>query len=287
MAIDYQRLKNWPFADVEHSYRAKDTILYALGLGFGADPMDRDQLRFVYEEGLKALPTMATVLAYPGQFAKNPESNIDWKRVVHGEQSVVIHKLLPAAGAVVGRTVIEEIVDKGAGKGALLYSRRDVRDKETGELLASLRSTSFLRGDGGFGGPSGPTRPAHALPERAPDLVCDIATLPQAALIYRLSGDYNPLHADPEIAAMAGFPRPILHGLCTFGVAGHALLRTLCGYDPTRLRRMEARFSAPVFPGETVRTEIWREGQGRAGFRCRVLARDAVVINNGLAEFGT
>ncbi len=249
--------------------------------------MDRDQLRFVYEEGLKALPTMATVLAYPGQFAKNPESNIDWKRVVHGEQSVVIHKLLPAAGAVVGRTVIEEIVDKGAGKGALLYSRRDVRDKETGELLASLRSTSFLRGDGGFGGPSGPTRPAHALPERAPDLVCDIATLPQAALIYRLSGDYNPLHADPEIAAMAGFPRPILHGLCTFGVAGHALLRTLCGYDPTRLRRMEARFSAPVFPGETVRTEIWREGQGRAGFRCRVLARDAVVINNGLAEFGT
>jgi len=287
MAIDYQRLKNWPFADVEHSYRAKDTILYALGLGFGADPMDRDQLRFVYEDGLKALPTMATVLAHPGQFAKNPESGIDWKRVVHGEQSVVIHKLLPAAGAVVGRTVIEEIVDKGAGKGALLYSRRDVRDKETGELLASLRSTSFLRGDGGFGGPSGPTRPAHALPERAPDLVCDIATLPQAALIYRLSGDYNPLHADPEIAAMAGFPRPILHGLCTFGVAGHALLRTLCGYDPTRLRRMEARFSAPVFPGETVRTEIWREGQGRAGFRCRVLARDAVVINNGLAEFGT
>jgi len=287
MAIDYQRLKNWPFADVEHSYRAKDTILYALGLGFGADPMDRDQLRFVYEDGLKALPTMATVLAHPGQFAKNPESGIDWKRVVHGEQSVVIHKPLPAAGTAVGCTVIEEIVDKGAGKGALLYSRRDVRDKETGELLASLRSTSFLRGDGGFGGPSGPTRPAHALPERAPDLVCDIATLPQAALIYRLSGDYNPLHADPEIAAMAGFPRPILHGLCTFGVAGHALLRTLCGYDPTRLRRMEARFSAPVFPGETVRTEIWREGQGRAGFRCRVLARDAVVINNGLAEFGT
>jgi acyl dehydratase len=286
MAIDYQRLKSWPFADVEHSYRAKDTILYALGLGFGADPVDQDQLRFVYEDRLKALPTMATVLAYPGQFAKHPESGIDWKRVVHGEQGVVIHKPLPAAGTVVGRTVIEEIIDKGAGKGALLYSRRDVRDKETGDLLASLRSTSFLRGDGGFGGPSGPTRPVHALPERAPDLVCDIATLPQAALIYRLSGDYNPLHADPEIATVAGFPRPILHGLCTFGVAGHALLRTLCGYNPERLRRMEARFSAPVFPGETVRTEIWHEGQGRAGFRCRVVARDAVVINNGLAEFG-
>lgn len=285
MAINYERLKNWPFPEVEHSYRAKDTILYALGLGFGADPMDRDQLRFVYEEGLRALPTMATVLAYPGQFAKNPESGIDWKRVVHGEQSVVIHKPLLPAATVVGRTVVEEIVDKGAGKGALLYTRRDVRDKETGELLASLRSTSFLRGDGGFGGPSGPTRPPHALPERAPDVVCDIATLPQAALIYRLSGDYNPLHADPEIATAAGFPRPILHGLCTFGIAGHALLRTLCAYDPARLTRMDVRFSAPVYPGETVRTEIWRDGQGRAGFRCRVAARDAVVINNGLAEF--
>ncbi len=284
MAIDYQRLKNWPFAEIEHSYGAKDTILYALGLGFGADPMDRAQLRFVYEEGLKALPTMATVLAYPGQWAKNPETGIDWKQVVHGEQSVVIHRPLPPAGTVVGRTVIEEIVDKGAGKGALVYSRRDISDQETGEPLASLHSTSFLRGNGGFGGPSGPTRAVHALPERAPDLVCDIATLPQAALIYRLSGDYNPLHADPEIAAVAGFPRPILHGLCTFGVAGHALLRMLCSYDPTRLRRMDARFSAPVYPGETIRTEIWREGEGRAGFRCRVLGRGAVVINNGLAE---
>lgn len=285
MAIDYQRLKNWHFPDIEQSYRAKDTILYALGLGFGADPVDRDQLRFVYEDGLKALPSMATVLAYPGQWSKNPETGIDWKQVVHGEQSFVIHKPLPAAATVIGRTVIEEIIDKGAGRGALVYSRRDVRDKETGELLASLNSTSFLRGDGGFGGPSGPTRPVHALPEDAPDIVCDLPTLPQAALIYRLSGDYNPLHADPAIAKAASFPRPILHGLCTFGVAAHALLRRLCRYDPTRLKRMEARFSAPVFPGETVRTEIWREGRGRAGFRCRLIERDAIVINNGFAEF--
>ena len=284
MAIDYQRLKNWPFQDVEHKYTAKDTMLYALGLGLGADPSDGDQLRFVYEDGLRALPTMAVVLAYSGFWAKNPETGIDWKRVLHGEQGLVIHKPLPPAGTVIGRQAIDEIVDKGAGKGALLYSRRDIRDKETGELIASLASTSFLRGDGGFGGPSGPTRPAHALPERAPDQVCDIATLPQAALIYRLSGDFNPLHADPEVAKAAGFPRPILHGLCTFGVAGHALLRTLCGYDPARLKRMQVRFSAPVFPGETVRTEIWREGEGRFGFRCRVIERDIVAINNGLAE---
>jgi acyl dehydratase len=285
MAINYEKLKNWHFPEVEHSYRAKDTILYALGVGFGADPMDRDQLRFVYEEGLEALPTMATVLAYPGQWAKNPETGIDWKHVVHGEQRVLLHKPLPVTAIVVGRTVIEDIIDKGAGKGALIYSRREVRDKETGELLASLGGTSFLRANGGFGGPSGPTRPVHQLPERAPDLVCDLATLPQAALIYRLSGDYNPLHADPEVAKAAGFPRPILHGLCSFGVAGHALLRTLCGYDPAKLKRVDGRFSSPVFPGETIRTEIWRDGGGRASFRCRVAGRDAVVINNGLAEF--
>jgi acyl dehydratase len=284
MAIDYQRLKNWPFPDVEQTYRAKDTMLYALGLGFGADPMDRDQLRFVYEEGLQALPTMAVVLGYTGQWAKNPETGINWKLLLHGEQGLVIHKPLPAAGTVIGRTVIEEIVDKGAGKGALIYSRRDITDKETGALLASLASTSFLRGDGGFGGPSGPTKPVHELPQRAPDITCDIPTLPQAALIYRLSGDYNPLHADPEIAKAAGFARPILHGLCTFGVAGQALLRSLCGYDPARLKGMQVRFSSPVFPGETIRTEIWREGGGRVGFRCRVVERDIIAINNGLAE---
>lgn len=284
MAIDYQRLKNWPFQEVEHKYTAKDTILYALGLGLGADPMDREQLRFVYEDGLKALPTMAVVLALPGQWSKNPESGVNWKLVLHGEQGVVLHRPLPPAGTVVARTVIDEIIDKGKDKGALVYSHRDIRDKETGALLASLSSTSFLRGDGGFGGPSGPTRAVHALPERAPDIACDIATLPQAALIYRLSGDYNPLHADPEVAKTAGFPRPILHGLCTFGVAGHALLRALCGYDAARLKRMEVRFSSPVFPGETVRTEMWEEGGGRFGFRCKVVERDVVVINNGLAE---
>ena len=284
MAINYQRLKNWSFPEVEHSYRAKDTMLYALGLGYGADPMDRDQLRFVYEEGLKALPTMAVVLALPGQWSRNPETGITWKLVLHGEQGVVLHRPLPPAGTVVARTAIEEIIDKGAGKGALIYLRRDLHDKETGALLASLASTVFARGDGGFGGPTVSTKPVHALPERAPDLVCDIATLPQAALIYRLSGDYNPLHADPEIAAAAGFPRPILHGLCTFGVAGHALLRTLCFYDPARLKSMRVRFSSPVFPGETVRTEIWREEGGRFGFRCRIVERDVVAINNGLAE---
>lgn len=284
MAIDYSRLKNWHFPEIESAYTAKDTILYALGLGLGADPLDTEQLSFVYEEGLKALPTMPLVLGYPGFWMMDAETGIDWQQVLHGEQGVEVYAPLPATGVVIGKTRIDEIVDKGPGKGALVYSSRTVTDKATGQLLCSLTSTTFCRGDGGFGGPSGPTKAPHPLQDRPADAVCDLPTLPQSALIYRLSGDFNPLHADPAIARKAGFPRPILHGLCTFGVAGHALLKTLCQYDPARVRRMDARFTAPVYPGETVRTEIWREGPGRAGFRCRVVERDVVVLNNGLFE---
>jgi acyl dehydratase len=148
-----------------------------------------------------------------------------------------------------------------------------------------VASTTFCRADGGFGGPTGPVNEPHRLPERAADAVCDLPTMPQSALLYRLNGDFNPLHADPEVARSAGFTRPILHGLCTFGVAGHALLKTLCGYAPARVRRIAARFSSPVYPGETIRTEIWREAPGRAAFRCRLVERDVVVLNNGLFEY--
>jgi acyl dehydratase len=284
MAIDYQKLKNWPFRPIEHAYTAKDSMLYALGLGFGADPTDRRQIDFVYEEGLKALPTMAVVLASPGFWLKDPATGVDWKKVLHGEQGLRLHEPLPAAGTVVGTTRIDEIVDKGAGKGALMYSTREIRDKASGKLLAEVASVGFLRGDGGFGGPEGASRKPQAIPERAPDASVEINTLPQSALIYRLSGDFNPLHADPDVARAAGFERPILHGLCTYGVAGHALLKLVCDYDPARLKRMDVRFSAPVYPGETIRTEIWSEGDGRLAFRCAVPERKTVVLNNGYAE---
>ena len=284
MAIDYQKLKNWPFRPIEHAYAEKDSILYALGLGFGADPTDRKQLDFVYEDGLKALPTMAVVLAYPGFWLKDPATGVDWKKVLHGEQGLKVHEPLAAAGTVVGTTGIDELIDKGPGKGALLYSTREIRDKASGKLLAEVTSCGFLRGDGGFGGPTGSPPTPKAIPERAPDAATEIATLPQAALIYRLSGDFNPLHADPEVARAAGFAKPILHGLCTYGVAGHALLKLVCGYDPARLKRMDVRFSAPVYPGETIRTEVWGEGDGRFAFRCVALERNAVVLNNGYAE---
>lgn len=283
MAIVYGKLKGLEVPEVEHRYTHRDTMLYALGVGLGADPMDEAQLPFVYEAKLKMLPTMPVVLGYPGRWTRDLNTGIDYLKVVHGEQSLTIHKLPSPEGTVLGRTKVTGIVDKGKDKGALVYQERTVIDKASGELLCTLKSTTFARGDGGYGGPSDPVREPKELPDGAPDASCDLATLPQAALIYRLSGDYNPLHGDPQTAKAAGFPRPILHGLCTFGIAGHALLKTLCGYDPLRLKHIEARFSAPVFPGETVRTEMWRRGKA-VFFRARISGRDAIVLNNGYAE---
>ena len=287
MTLNYDRLLNWDFPDVEHSYTKTDTILYALGIGLGVDPLDERQLRFVYEAKLAALPTMSVVLASPGFWLKEQDTGVDWVRVLHGEQGLTLHQPLPPEGTVVGRMRVSEIIDRGADKGALIYTEKELIDKTSGEPVATLTSTTFARGDGGFGGPNGaekrPSPKPHAIPERAPDETCDLSTLPQAALIYRLSGDRNPLHADPEIARKAGFDAPILHGLCTLGAAGHAILKTCCDYDPARFKSLQLRFSAPVYPGETVRTEMWREN-GTISFRSRVVERDVVVLNNGRAE---
>jgi acyl dehydratase len=283
VAIDYERLINWRIPEVEQRLTKRDTILYALGVGLGADPCDENQLKFVYERNLVALPTMAIILGYPGPWHAQGDTGITRSHVVHGEQSFRIDRTLPVEGMVIGRNEITDVIDKGKDKGALVITRCEVRDKATEEVVCTLTSTTFCRADGGFGGPSGPVREPHVLPNRAPDLTCDLPTLPQAALIYRLSGDYNPLHADPVYAKKAGFKMPILHGRCTFSVAGHALLKTCCAYDPERLRGMEGRFSSPVYPGETIRTEMWIDG-AIVSFRSTVPARGVTVLNNGRAE---
>jgi acyl dehydratase len=225
---------------------------------------------------------MAVVLAYPGNWLESDESTADYSKVLHGEQSLTLHRPIPPAGTVVGRTRILDLLDKGRDKGAVLYTERTIADKASGAPIATMASTTMLRGDGGWGGKPGPQPAPHALPERRPELTLDLKTHANSALIYRLSGDRNPLHADPRAAAAGGFKTPILHGLCTFGVAGRALIKACCGGDPARLKSMQVRFSAPVFPGETIRTEMWPEG-GRISFRARAAERDAVVLNNGLA----
>jgi acyl dehydratase len=283
MALDPHKLLNWKFADIEHAYSEKDTMLYALGVGCGADPDEAGDLKFVYERGLAALPTMAVVLAYPGNWLESPQSTADYSKVLHGEQSLVLHRPLAPSGTVIGRTRNTGLLDKGTGKGAVLFTEREIFDKASGERIATMTATAMLRGDGGFGGQAGPQPAPHVLPDTAPTRHVDIRIAPNAALVYRLSGDRNPLHADPKAAAAGGFAKPILHGLCTYGVAGRAIVRACCDNDPTRLRGLQVRFSAPVYPGETVRTEMWPDGE-RVSFRARVLERDVVVLNNGLAR---
>jgi len=284
MAIDYERLLNYPIPEVRQTLRWQDTALYNFSVGLGQDPMDERQLDFLYEPRLKAMPSMPVVLGAPGFWSRNEDTGIDWKQILHGEQGLALHRPLPVEGEIIGRSRVTGLVDRGEGKGALMYSEREVVDAATGETLATLTSTSFLRGDGGFGGPPGPVKRPHPEPEGSPDLTVDLSTRPEQALVYRLNSDLNPLHIDPAVARDAGFPRPILHGLCTFGTVCHALLRGLCDYDTSRFGRMELRFSAPVFPGETVATEIWRE-EGGAAFRASVLERGKTVVSNGLFRF--
>jgi acyl dehydratase len=281
VALDYERLKDWRVDPVEHRYTANDAILYALGVGFGFDPLDERELDFLYEARLKALPTLATVLANPWGWLFKINVGATRAKHVLAEQGVTIHKLPPPEGTVVSELRVANIIDKGAEKGALVYTERTLHDKATGDLLCTLTNTMFCRADGGFNGPGGPVPVPPAIPDRAPDHACDLPTLRQSALIYRLCGDRNPLHIDPAVARKAGFDRPILHGLCTFGMAGHALLKTCCDYDPVRLSSITGRFSRPVYPGETVTTDMWRDGNVVL-FRAKVGER--VVIDNGRAE---
>jgi acyl dehydratase len=285
MAIVYDKLLALKIPEVERTYTQRDPIFYALSLGLGQDPVNTNELPFVYEENTKVLPTFPVVVAQPGFWARELDTGIDWVKVVHAEHDLVLHAPLPARGTVTSRTRVIEVIDKGPGKGALVISQRKLNDKATGRLHATITQTTFCRGDGGFGGPARTAPEPHALPTRAPDAVCDLVTRPEMALLYRWNADMNPLHADPAIATAAGFPRPILHGLATFGVSGHAILKTMCGYNPARFRSMAVRFSAPVYPGETIRTEMWRDGT-IVSFRARVVERDIVVLNNGRAEIG-
>lgn len=286
MAIVYDKLLNRDFGTLEQTYTEQDTILYALGIGMGQDPLDEDCLRFVYEDKLKAMPSQSVVLAYPGFWAREPDTGIDWVRVLHAGQEIIMHRPLPSAASVVATTRITDIADKGPRVGALVVSERTVRDRDSGEEYCTLVTTILCRGDGGCGGPRKSSPRPDQMPDRNPDLVCDLPTLPQQALIYRLNGDFNPLHASPPVAQAAGFKAPILHGLCTFGVATHALVKSCCGYDPEKLKRVRVRFSAPVYPGDTISTEIWCLGNTEIAFRCRSLEQEKVVINNGFAVVG-
>lgn len=269
--------------EVVQTYGGKDVILYALGVGVGAEPLSPAHLKYTYEADLRVLPSFAVVLGHPGFWVRELDTGLDWKRLVHGEQTLTLHRPLPRSGTVTGRSRVLGVSDKGPGKGAVVFSERTIL--VDGIKTATVGQTLFCRGDGGIGSAGAPGPSLSPVPNRPCDHTGRMATTPQAALIYRLSGDRNPLHADPEIARAAGFDRPILHGLATYGAATHTLLETL-GEAPERVRRLDCRFKAPVFPGELLATRIWRDAPGIARFQVEAVDRGIEVISHGYAEFG-
>lgn len=279
--MNYQALIHHPIPVVRQSYGPKDAVLYALSVsgGFWADSTQGlDTL--IDTRGPVVLPSFAVDLGHPGFWLGNPATTVDATRVVHAEESFRLDGPLPAAASVVGSTCFVDLVDKGPGKGALLYLRKDVTDAATGRLIAQIDRTIMLRGDGGYDGPSGLARSTPQFPDTAPDHVIMVPTHPEQAFLYRLNGDPNPLHVEPEVARAAGFERPILHGLCTFGIASTAAFHVLAASNAARFRGFRARFSAPVYPGESLRIELWNTGA------VRVLAakRGIAVLSHGQAD---
>lgn len=290
MPLDPRVLLEWPFAPVEQRLREDDAILYALSVGVGADPMDERQLAFVTQRGAgvgvaPTLPTLATVLAPPGPWTSDPRTGVTRAKLVHGEQSVRILRPLPREGMITSLARVRAVADRGAERGAVIYVERELRLQGSQEVIAHLRSASVCRADGGFGGSPESPYPLHALPGRECDERVELKTTLNAALLYQLNGDRNPLHTSPAFARKAGFDRPILHGLCSFGIAGQLLLGALGDYRADAIGEIGGRFSAPAFPGDTLQVRIWREG-ATASFQVWAVERNAKVIDNGFVRLG-
>ena len=263
-------------APVTHSWTSRDSLLYALGVGAGLD-----ELAFTTENShditQRVLPTMAAVIGGGIAGAVAAIGEFNFAMLVHGEQSFVQHREIPVEGSLTATGRITGIFDKGSG--AVVAFEGDCIDDATGEKLLTVGSAIFIRGEGDWGGDRGPSGDRNAAPDRAPDHCVTYSVRPDQALLYRLSGDRNPLHSDPWFAALAGFDRPILHGLCTYGFTGRALLHALCESDPARFRSMEGRFASPVYPGEDLTIEMWRLGAGECVFQTR--GQDGRVVMVG------
>ena len=278
MPIHYDALMATSVSDEPFQYTEKDAMLYAIGVGFGSDPHNQRELPFVYEQrALRTVPSMASML-----LSGTLLDDCGWDRdmVLHGEQRLELYRPLPPAAKLLGNHRVVAAYDRGANRGAKILIESEARLARDDTVLFSLCSTLIARGGGDFGAPTGAGPLPHKVPKREPDLSCELPTRPDQALIFRLSGDFNPLHADPVFARQAGFDAPILHGRCTYGIACHAILKTICDYDFTLITGFDVRFSSPVYPGDLITTDMWQD-RNIVSFRCRVKARDVTVIDNG------
>jgi acyl dehydratase len=281
MPIDPQQARGAQLPPVSATYTPDQVILYHLGIGAGVPPTDPGELAYTYEKNLKVLPSFAVIPAMgslPG-LAQVPGLELNLAMLLHGEQEVILQRPLPPEATLVTSARVAEIYDKG--KAALVILEAESRDA-AGELLFTNRFSLFARGEGGFGGDSGP-KAGNQPPERAPDAVIESPTLPQQALLYRLCGDKNPLHADPEFAKLAGFDQPIIHGLCSYGIACKAVVDRVLEGDVTRVARYQARFAGVAFPGETYHTAYWREGQSVL-LEVKSAQRGAPIISHAVIE---
>jgi 3-hydroxyacyl-CoA dehydrogenase/3a,7a,12a-trihydroxy-5b-cholest-24-enoyl-CoA hydratase len=268
MALDLSVVGK-PFAPMTFEYTDREVMLYALGIGAGTD-----DLEFTFEKNLKVYPTFAVIPAFSALAGLGQVLTFNWAMLLHGEQHIELKGPIPPAGKLTTVGVVRAIYDKGSG--ALVVVDAETKDGDGKPLFVNTFG-AFIRGEGGFGGDRGPGGPKNVAPQRAPDAVVEMQTRPDQALIYRLSGDRNPLHADPDFAKLAGFDRPILHGLCSFGHAGRAVLKTFCGNDPARLKSLEVRFSGAVFPGDTIVTEMWKESDTQVILQCKTQRGDVVL----------
>jgi len=277
MPIDPKQALGAELGEGRYSYTKDQVILYHLGVGAGNPPTDKNELEYCYEKNLKVLPSYGVIPTFGamGGLGSVPGLKFNFALLLHGEQDLVIHQPIPPEAAVRNRAKVAELWDKG--KACLCVLQVDTSD-ESGRPLFTNRFGLFLRGEGGFGGEPGP-KAGNVPPERAPDGVLESRSLPQQALLYRLSGDKNPLHADPEFAKLGGFDRPIIHGLCSYGIVCKAVVDGVLGGDVAKVARYQARFAGVAFPGETYQVSWWREGK-QILIQAKSKERDAAIISN-------
>jgi acyl dehydratase len=281
MALDYPAILDVGMRGQPLQYDERDVMLYALAVGMGADPLTRNELDFVYEKNLQVVPSFASAVAWHAGLSTQ-QLGLDYRRVLHAEEEIVLHRPLATSAKLLADTSIKAVYDKGRDKGAIVVREAKLIDAVDSQLVATVHKTLFAKGDGGCGGGAGEPLRAPVMPARVADVSLQMPTRAAQALLYRLCGDRNPLHADPDAARAAGFDRPILHGLCTYGIVCRAILRAFCAYDTSRIYSQSARFSAPVYPGDVLTVDLWREDSVIL-FEARVVERNVKVITHGRA----